>query len=71
MRTQLNDELKPVFDACKQVVKSEDGEFSYKWLRLAGNTFHPSRLWQLVRLGYLAVSFNGVVRRGTAWYRVV
>jgi hypothetical protein len=70
MSDQLDSELKPVLDACKAVRKSDDGEFSYKWLRLAGCAFHSSKLAQLVRLGYLIVQHNGITRRGTAWYRL-
>lgn len=71
MRVQLNDDLKPVLEACKGVPKSGDGEFSMKWLRSAGHRFHPSKLMQLVRLEYLDVRYNGIASRGAAWYRVV
>jgi hypothetical protein len=70
MGNELNDELKPVFEACQKVAKSDDGEFSMKWLRSAGHKFHWSKLKQLVELGYLAVNRNGIVRCGTAWYRI-
>ncbi len=70
MSTQISDELEPVLEACKAVPKSEVGEFSMKLLRSAGHRFHPSKLTQLVRLGLLTVQYNGIVRRGTAWYRV-
>jgi hypothetical protein len=51
MRDQLNDELKPVLDACRSVVKFGDGEFSMKWLRSMGHNFHWTKLMRLVELG--------------------
>lgn len=66
MRDQLNGGQKQVLEACRNVAKSDDGEFSVKWLRLAGSTFHASKLKELVDLGYLGVSYNGIVRRGAA-----
>ena len=71
MRIELNEELKPVLEACRNVKKSDDGEFSYNWLRSAGHKFHWSKLKQLAHLGYLTVNYNGIFRRGTAWYRIV
>jgi hypothetical protein len=71
MPEQLSDELKLVLQACVSIEKSENGEFSYKWLRLSGYTFHHSKLKQLAALGYLAVQYNGIIRRGKAYYRVV
>jgi hypothetical protein len=70
MPAELPEDLKPVLEACKSVPKSDTGEFSYKWLRSCGNTFHHSKLMQLVNRGFLAVEYNGIIRRGTAWYRL-
>ncbi len=70
MTKELTTELKEVLDACKRIDKSSAGEFSCKWLRLAGYRFHHSRLTQLVKLGYLRVKYNGIISRGTAWYSV-
>jgi hypothetical protein len=71
MRTPLNKEQKAVLEVCKQVDKSGEDEFSMKWLRSAGHKIHCSKLMQLVDLGYLAVRYNGILRRGNAWYSVV
>jgi hypothetical protein len=70
MAKELTPELEQVLEACKGVEKSSAGEFSYKWLRLEGNILHQSKLTQLVKLGYLRVNYNGIVRRGTPWYSV-
>jgi hypothetical protein len=70
MTKELTTELREVLEACKRIEKSSAGEFSCKWLRLAGNRFRPSQLTQLVKLGYLRVKHNGIVSRGTAWYSV-
>jgi len=68
--TDLPADLIPVLQACRNVRKSTSGEFSYKWLRSAGNTFHPSKLKKLENLGYLTINYNGITRRGTAWYKL-
>lgn len=70
MPMELTAELKQVLEACKRIAKSSAGEFSYKWLRLEGNTFHHSKLTQLVKLGYLRMNPNGIVSRGKGWYSV-
>jgi hypothetical protein len=70
MPMELTDDLKEVWEVCKRIDKSSAGEFSYKWLRLEGHTFHHSKLTKLVKLGYLRVNSNGIVSRGTGWYSV-
>lgn len=70
MPKELTAELKEVLEACKRIEKSSAGEFSCKWLRLAGNRFRAAQLTQLVKLGYLRVNYNGIVSRGAAWYSV-
>ena len=66
----MDAELIAALELCKAVRKTNDGEFSCKWLRAAGARFHHSLLTNLVEFGYLTVQYNGIVRRGTAWYKL-
>ena len=70
MKAPLNSELATALAACQRVRKSDRDDFSFDWLRKEGCTFHHSRLTALVKLGYLTVEHNGIVRRGTAWYKL-
>ncbi len=63
--------LRDALTACLQVQKSEQGEFSAKWLRDSGTPVLGKTLAELCGLGCLSFRANGMQGQGTRWYRVL
>jgi hypothetical protein len=71
MKTLRRDRLQRALEACLRVGKSEQGEFSAKWLKLAGTPVSGATLTQLCDLGCLTYTPNGMNGQGTRWYRIL
>jgi hypothetical protein len=71
MKSLQRDRLQRILDACVRVEKSEQGEFSAKWLRASGTRVSGATLRRLCDLWCLAYRANGMDGQGTRWYRVL
>ena len=69
--TLENQRLQEILAACVRVRKSDLGDFSAKWLRLARVRFSGRDLTRLCDLGCLSFQANGTEGQGRRWYTVV
>jgi hypothetical protein len=63
--------LQEILDACVRLGKSDDGEFSAKWLHESGVNVSGRQLTELCKLGCLSFRANGIDGQGLHWYRVL